>query len=153
MRYDLLLTDGDVLDPAAGLKGRMDVAIAGGKIAAVGPGLPRNEARRTISAKGRLVTPGLVDVHAHVFVNAHDMGGRTDHFCRASGVTTLCDAGSTGSANFAGLRHVLDTAVHTRVRAFVNLSAIGITGTSRGGELSHFPYADPAGCARTISEN
>jgi dihydroorotase len=152
MQYDLLLTDGEVLDPAGGLKGRMDVAIAGGKIAAVAPNLPRT-ARRTISAKGRLVTPGLVDVHAHVFVNAHDMGHRTDHFCRASGVTTLCDAGSTGSANFAGLRHVLDTAVHTRVRAFVNLSAIGITGTSRGGELSHFPYADPEGCARTISEN
>ncbi|HXP04878.1 MAG TPA: amidohydrolase/deacetylase family metallohydrolase [Stellaceae bacterium] len=153
MQYDLLLTDGEVLDPAAGLKGRMDVGIAGGKIVAVAPGLPRDQARRTLSAKGRLVTPGLVDIHAHVFVNAHDMGGRTDHFCRQSGVTTLCDAGSTGSANFAGLRHVLDTAVHTRVRAFVNLSAIGITGTSRGGELSHFPYADPEGCARTISEN
>jgi dihydroorotase len=153
MQYDLLLTDGEVLDPAAGLKGRMDVGIAGGKIVAVGPDLPRDAARRTLSAKGRLVTPGLVDIHAHVFVNAHDMGGHTDRFCRASGVTTLCDAGSTGSANFAGLRHVLDTAVHTRVRAFVNLSAIGITGTSRGGELSHFPYADPEGCARTISEN
>jgi len=153
MLYDLLLTDGDVLDPAGGLKGRMDVGIAGGKIVAVAPDLPRNEARRTLSAKGRLVTPGLVDIHAHVFVNAHDMGGHTDRFCRQSGVTTLCDAGSTGSANFAGLRHVLDTAVHTRVRAFVNLSAIGITGTSRGGELSHFPYADPEGCARTISEN
>ena len=153
MLYDLLLTGGDVLDPAAGLKGRMDVGIAGGKIVAVAPNLPQNEARRTLSATGRLVTPGLVDVHAHVFVNAHDMGGHTDRFCRASGVTTLCDAGSTGSANFAGLRHVLDTAVHTRVRAFVNLSAIGITGTSRGGELSHFPYADPEGCARTINEN
>jgi dihydroorotase len=153
MQYDLLLTDGEVLDPTAGLKGRMDVGIAGGKIVAVGADLPRDEARRTLSVKGRLVTPGLVDIHAHVFVNAHDMGGHTDRFCRASGVTTLCDAGSTGSANFAGLRHVLDTAVHTRVRAFVNLSAIGITGTSRGGELSHFPYADPEGCARTISEN
>src|SRR5580693_8316192 len=153
MKYDLLLTDGEVLDPAASLKGRMDVGIAGGKIVEVGANLPHNQARRIISAKGRLVTPGLVDVHAHVFVNAHDMGHRTDHFCRASGVTTLCDAGSTGSANFAGLRHVLDSAVHTRVRAFVNLSAIGITGTSRGGELSHFPYADPEGCARTISEN
>jgi dihydroorotase len=153
MEFDLLLTDGEVLDPAAGLKGRMDVGIAGGKIVAVGADLPRNEARQTISAKGRLVTPGLVDVHAHVFVNAHDMGGHTDHFCRQSGVTTLCDAGSTGSSNFAGLRHVLDTAVHTRVRAFVNLSAIGITGTSRGGELAHFPYADPEGCARTIREN
>lgn len=153
MKYDLLLTGGDVLDPGAGLRGVMDIGIAGGKIVAVAPSLPANEARRTISAKGRLVTPGLVDMHAHVFVNAHDMGGRTDCICQASGVTTLCDAGSAGSANFAGLRHVLDHEVRTRVRAFVNLSAIGITGTSRGGELSHLPYADPEGCARTIIEN
>jgi len=148
-----MLTGGEVLDPAAGLRGIMDIGIAGGKIVAVAPSLPANEARRTISAKGRLVTPGLVDMHAHVFVNAHDMGGRTDCFCQASGVTTLCDAGSAGSATFAGLRHVLDHEVRTRVRALVNLSAIGITGTSRGGELSHLPYADPEGCARTIMEN
>jgi dihydroorotase len=82
------------------------------------------------------------------------MGGHTDHFCRQSGVTTLCDAGSAGSAGFAGLRQVLDHSVHTRVRAFVNLSAIGIIGGARGtGELHHFPYADPEGCARTITEN
>jgi dihydroorotase len=153
MKYDLLLTGGEVMDPAANLRGVMDIGIAGGKIVAVAPSLPANEALCTISAKGRLVTPGLVDIHAHVFVNAHDMGGHTDQHCRCSGVTTLCDAGSTGSANFAGLRHVLDHEVRTRVRAFVNLSAIGITGTSRGGELSHFPYADPEGCARTITEN
>ena len=153
MRYDLLLTGGEVIDPAAGLSGVMDVGIAAGKIVAVAPNLQASEARRTISAKGMLVTPGLVDIHAHVFVNAHDMGGHTDHICQASGVTTLCDAGSAGSSNFAGLRHVLDHEVRTRGRAFVNLSAIGITGTSRGGELSHFPYADPEGCARTISEN
>jgi len=153
MQYDLLIAGGEVLDPAAGLRGLMDVGIAGGKIAAVGPSLRPEEARRTVSAKGRLVTPGLIDIHAHVFVNAHDMGHHTDGFCKASGVTTLCDAGSTGSATFAGLRQVLDAAVRTRVRAFVNLSAIGIVGTSRGGELSHFPYADPEGCARTITEN
>src|ERR1700690_2684131 len=153
MQYDLLLTDGEVLDPAAGLKGRMDVGIAGGKIVAVAANLPRNEARRTISVKDRLVTPGLVDIHAHVFVNAHDMGGCTDQPCRASGGTTLCAGVGAGSSNFAGLRPVLDCEVRPRVRAFVNLSAIGITGTSRGGELSHFPYADPEGCARTITEN
>lgn len=153
MKYDLLLTGGEVLDPGANLRGVMDVGIAGGKIAAVAPSLPANEARKSISVTGRLVTPGLVDMHAHVFVNAHDMGGHTDRFCRCSGVTTLCDAGSAGSSNFAGLRHILDTAVRTRVRALVNLSAIGITGTSRGGELSHLPYADPEGCARTIIEN
>ena len=153
MQYDLLLTGGEVIDPGAGLRGVMDVAISGGKIVAVAPSLPTNQALRTISAKGRLVMPGLVDMHAHVLVNGHDMGSHTDHYCRASGVTTLCDAGSTGSSNFAGLRSVLDHHVRTRVRAFVNLSAIGITGTSRGGELSHFPYADPEGCARTITEN
>src|SRR5580698_7499023 len=153
MKYDLLLTGGEVMDPGAGLRGVMDVGIAGGKIVEVAPTLPANEALRTISVKDRLVTPGLVDIHAHVFVNAHDMGGCTDELCRASGVTTLCDAGSAGSSNFAGLRHILDTAVRTRVRALVNLSAIGITGTSRGGELAHLPYADPEGCARTIMEN
>jgi len=152
MKYDLLIQHGEVVDPGAGLKGQLDVGISGGKIVDVGPSLNRAEARRTISAKGRLVTPGLVDIHAHVFVNAHDMGGHTDQFCRASGVTTLCDAGSTGSATFAGLRHVIDHEVRTRIRAFVNLSAIGIVGTSRGGELSHFPYADPEG-SRTIAEN
>jgi len=153
MQYDLLVTGGEVIDPSGGLHGVMDVGIAGGKIIAVAPSLPANQARKSVSAKGRLVMPGLVDIHAHVLVNGHDMGMHTDHYCRASGVTTLCDAGSTGSANFAALRGVLDHHVRTRVRAFVNLSAIGITATSRGGELSHFPYADPEGCARTIVEN
>jgi len=153
MKYDLLIQHGEVIDRAAGLKGQLDVGISGGKIVEVGPSLAADEARRTISAKGLLVTPGLIDIHAHVFVNAHDMGGHTDHFCRSTGVTTLCDAGSTGSATFPGLRHVIDHEVRTRIRAFVNLSAIGIVGTSRGGELSHFPYADPEGCARTIEEN
>ena len=153
MKYDLLIQDGDVLDPAAGLKGRLDVAVSGGKIAAIAPSLPASEARRAISARGFYVTPGLIDIHAHIFVNAHDMGRHTDHFCQASGVTTLCDAGSTGSATFAGLRQIIDGHIRTRTRAFVNLSAIGIVGTARGGELSHFPYADPEGCARTIAEN
>jgi dihydroorotase len=154
MKYDLLVQGGEVIDPAAGLSGLMDVGVAGGKIVEVGPNLPADDARQTLSAKGRLVTPGLVDIHAHVLVNAHDMGPHTDHFCTRSGVTTLCDAGSTGSAGFAGLRQVLDHSVRTRVRAFVNLSAIGIIGGARGtGELHHFPYADPEGCARTIVEN
>ena len=78
MKYDLLLTGGDVLDPAGGLRGLMDIGIAGGKISAVAPSLPAADARRTISAKGRLVTPGLVDIHAHIFVNAADTVGHTE---------------------------------------------------------------------------
>ena len=153
MKYDLLISGGEVVDPGGGLHGLMDVGIFAGKIVEVGPGLRSEEASRTISAKGLLVTPGLVDVHAHVFVNSSDMGENTDRFCNSGGVTTVCDAGSAGSATFAGLRHMLDRGVRTRARAFVNLSAIGIVGTSRCGELAHFPYADPEGCARTIAEN
>jgi len=153
MKYDLLIRGGAVVDPAGGLRGLMDVGIAAGKIVEVAPGLPEAEARKVISAKDRLVTPGLVDVHAHIFVNSSDMGEHTDRLCNAGGVTTVCDAGSAGSANFAGLRFVVDSAVRTRARAFVNLSAIGIAGTARSGELAHFPYADPEGCAQTIAEN
>jgi dihydroorotase len=78
------------------------------------------------------------------------MGEHTDRLCNSSGVTTVCDAGSAGSANFAGLRFVVDKAVRTRTRPFVNLSAIGIVGTARSGELAHFPYADPEGCAQRL---
>ena len=64
-------------DPAGGLRGLMDIGIAGGKISAVAPSLPAADARH-ISAKGRLVTPGLVDIHAHIFVNASDTVGHTE---------------------------------------------------------------------------
>ena len=153
MKYDLLITGGEVIDTGAGLRGIMDVAIAGGRIVAVGPSLNGNEAKRTISAKGMLVMPGLVDIHAHVLVNGHDMGIHTDDCCSGSGVTTLCDAGSTGSSNFAALRGMLEGPVRTNVRAFVNLSAIGVTGIKHAGELAHLPYADPEGCAQTIKDN
>ena len=99
MKYDLLIQHGDVVDPGGGLKGLLDVGVSGGKIVEIGPALAAGEAHRTINARGLLVTPGLIDIHAHIFVNAHDMGGHTDQFCRASGVTTLCDAGSTALAS------------------------------------------------------
>ena len=116
MKFDLVVAGGEVLDPGAGLRGVMDIGIVGGKIAAVAPSLSSADAVRTVSAKGYYVFPGLVDIHAHVLINAHDMGIHTDSCLRATGVTTLCDAGSTGSSNFAGLRNVLDHHVHTRVR-------------------------------------
>ena len=118
------------------------------------PSLPANEARRTISAKGRLVTPGLVDIHAHVFRQRarhgrphrlHLPAQRRHHVVRRR------------QRRFVKLRRPAASCSIMRCARgfarFVNLSAIGITGTSRGGELSHLPYADPEGCARTIIEN
>ena len=98
MKYDLLISDGEVINPVSGLRDRMDVGIGGGRIVEVAASLRSEDARKNISAKGRLVTPGLVDVHAHVFVNCSDMGENTDRLCNSSGVTTVCDAGSAGSA-------------------------------------------------------
>lgn len=153
MTFDILISGGEVLDPGGGLEGRLDIGIKRDRIAAVAADLPRSEARKVIDAKGKIVTPGLVDVHAHIFEESWNMGVDTDRFCQAGGVTTICDAGSMGSANFAGLRHFVEHHVRTRAKAFVNLSAIGIVATKRGGELSHAAYADPEGCAATIIEN
>jgi predicted amidohydrolase len=92
MTYDLLISDGEVIDPGSRHRGRMDVGIGGGKIVEVAASLRSEDARKTISAQGRLVTPGLVAVHAHVFANCSDMRENTDRLCKSSGVTTMCDA-------------------------------------------------------------
>ena len=152
MKYDLLLTGGDVLDPAAGCAALWISALRAARssrsrLIAGQRSAPDDQRQRQAgdARPRRHACPCLCQCARH--------GQPYRPFCRASGVTTLCDAGSAGSATFRGLRHVLDHEVRTRIRALVNLSAIGITGTSRGGELSHLPYADPEGCARTIIEN
>ena len=67
MTYDLLIQGGEVLDPGQGLRGRLDVAVRGGEIAAIGPDLQAEAAREVIDARGKLVTPGLIDLHTHVY--------------------------------------------------------------------------------------
>jgi len=152
MLYDLVLKGGEVIDPGWPLHQRADVAISKGKIAAVAPNIPATEAIRTIDVTGKIVCPGLIDIHAHTFINAHDMGPQTDQRCSASGVTTLVDAGSSGSATFPGLRHYVAERSQVRLRCFVHLSALGLIHLQVG-ELMNMDYADPEGCARTIREN
>src|SRR5215469_10495005 len=151
MKYDLLIRGGDVIDPGGSLRGRMDVAIAGGKIVEVAPSLPETDARKAISAKDRLVIPGLVDVHAHIFVNCSDMGEHTDRLCNSSGVTTVCDAGSAGSANFAGLRFVVDKAVRTRTRLLSIFRRSGLSAPPAAASWHTSPT--PTRSAQTIAEN
>lgn len=152
MPYDLILKGGEVIDPGWPFRGKADVAISKGKIAAVRPGIAETEAARTIDVSGRIVCPGLIDLHAHAFINAHDMGPETDQRCSASGVTTLVDAGSSGSATFPGLRQYVANSCQVRLRCFIHLSALGLIHLQVG-ELMHLAYADPEGCARTIQNN
>ncbi len=104
MACDLLCKGGEVIDPGWPFRGRADMAIHHGRIAAVEPDIAESEAVRVRDVIGGLVCPSLIDLHAHVFVNAHVMGSETDHRCAASGVMTILDAGSAGSATFPGLR-------------------------------------------------
>jgi dihydroorotase len=127
-RYDLLLEGGRVIDPKNNIDRVMDVAVSGGKIAQVAASIPPSEARQRVDVKGLYVTPGLVDIHAHVYIwpDLKGEGVQPDAFSFRSGVTTMVDAGSTGWKSFPDFRaRVIDRA-KTRVLAFLNIAGAGM---------------------------
>ena len=106
--YDLLLKGGTVLDPAQDMRGALDVAVQDGKIAGVAANIPASEARRVIHVPGKTVTPGLIDLHTHVFDGVAANGVHPDIAGVHAGVTTVVDAGSSGCATFSAFpRHIL----------------------------------------------
>ena len=106
--YDLLLKGGSVIDPAQDARGALDVAVQDGKIAQVAANIPASEARRVIHVPGKTVTPGLIDLHTHVFDGVAANGVHPDIAGVHAGVTTVVDAGSSGCATFSAFpRHIL----------------------------------------------
>ncbi|MDQ7907520.1 amidohydrolase family protein [Phytohabitans sp. ZYX-F-186] len=130
MTYDLLLVNGHVLDPGQGIDDRLDIAIAGGRIAAVEREIPPGQARQVLDLGGteRYVVPGLIDVHTHVAYGATTSGVgmeccEPDFIGVESGVTTVLDAGSVGVANVGVLAaHVVDRA-RTRIICYLNVGS------------------------------
>src|SRR5215217_4140803 len=115
--YDLVVRGGRVIDPAQGLDAVLDVAISGHRIAAVGPDLAAGGAREVVEAAGLLVTPGMVDLHTHVFWGVPPLGVEPDPHCLARGVTTAVDAGSAGAATFPAFRRYIIDVSATRIVA------------------------------------
>ena len=152
MRFDLVLKNGRLIDPAAGVDGPRDVAFASGRVAAVDAALPPDSAREVVDLGGAFVAPGLIDLHAHAFIAGHDLGVQTDAVCASTGVTTLCDAGSTGAANLTGLREYVMARADTRVLAFLHISAIGLTHLGVG-EHCLLDYSDPDLAAAVAREH
>src|SRR6266702_2141733 len=124
--YDLLLKGGDVVDPSSGLNGPSDVAVQAGAIARIAPNIPSVEAARTIDVTGKVVAPGLIDVHAHVFEGVNRTGVNPDLAGVYAGVTTIVDAGSSGSATFGAFpRHIIPSC-QTEIIPFLHICQTGL---------------------------
>jgi dihydroorotase len=149
--YDLLLAGGRVIDPASRREATADLAIAGGRIAAVGQALPRGKSREVIDVSGRLVLPGFIDSHAHVFEHmAGRFGLNADSVGVHSGVPTVIDLGGPSHMSVAGFRHYVVERAATRIFSFVSIYAAG------DGHLSPEMYGagiDVDLCIRCIEEN
>ena len=124
--YDLLLKGGTVIDPSQGLQGVHDIAVQDGKIASIAPGIPVEEATRVINMPGKTVTPGLIDLHAHVFSGVISNGVHPDLGGVRSGVTTLVDAGSSGCATFGGFPNHIIPNCHTEIIPFMHICQTGL---------------------------
>ena len=133
-RYDLVLKGGHVIDAKNNINAVRDVAVSGNRIAAVAENISAADARRTIDVSGLYVTPGLVDMHTHVFagsMNREYTGEncvRPDGFAFRSGVTTVVDAGSSGWRNFGEFRDEIINKSKTRVLAMLNIVGSGMGG-------------------------
>lgn len=149
--YDLVIAGGRVLDPGAGIDRRTDVGVKDGKVAALGD-LSDAAAGERVDAVGRIVAPGLVDLHAHVYWGV-GRGVDVDQDCLPRGVTTVADAGSSGSLNFPGFKRYIVEPARTRVINFLHLSYIGLVGGTPMGELIKEEWADPEGTLETIKAN
>ncbi len=128
--HDLILTNGRVIDPGQNLDSVLDIAFADGRIAGIGAEL--GPARETRDVTGKIVAPGLIDLHTHVYWGGTSLGVDPDAYAKPSGITTLIDAGSAGPGNIAGFRkHVIEPA-EVRILPFLNISFAGIFGWAPG---------------------
>ncbi len=153
--YDLLLKGGRVIDPEQGLDATLDVAFEAGKVAAFGANLG-TEARAVRHVAGRIVTPGLIDMHSHVYWGATSLGVDAETIAKRSGTTTFVDAGSAGAGTFAGLRKFIVEPAAPRILAYLNISFAGIFGFSKTvmvGECEDLRLLDSRECLAVAEKN
>ncbi len=150
--YDLLIKGGEVLDPSQGLRARRDVAIRNALVEAVAADIPRERATLVIDATGKLVCPGLVDLHAHVYPEVSAIGLPADELVPWTATTTYVSAGDAGANTFSLFRHAVAARARTRLLGFVHISSIGLAGFPVN-EMLNIDYAAVEAAAKTAAEN
>ncbi len=152
--HDLILKGGRVIDPSQKHDGVIDVAFTGGKVSGFGKDLKGAKEIREVS--GHIVTPGLIDMHTHVYWGGTSLGIDADEFCRVSGVTTSVDTGSAGPGNWPGFRkHVIEKG-EARILAYLHVSHAGIYGFDKRvmvGESRDMALMNPIACAEVADAN
>ena len=123
--YDLLIAGGRVIDPGQNLSAVRDVAILHGRVARIAENIPHTQARSVFDATDKIVTPGLIDLHSHVYEHGTPLGVNSDRVGIEAGVTTIVDCGTAGAAMFPGFRKFVIEGARTRIYALLNISTAG----------------------------
>jgi dihydroorotase len=156
MAYDLVLQNGRVIDPSQGIDDVLDVGFTDGKVAAIGDRIAPGKGAETRDLSGKIVAPGFIDLHTHVYWGGTSLGIDAGEMARKSGVTTFVDAGSAGPGNFLGFRkHVIEPS-EPRILAYLHISFAGIFGFSKRvmvGESSDLRLMSPADAVSVANAN
>ena len=153
--YDLVLTGGNLLDPAQGINNeRRDVAFKDGKVAAVADNISPDQGTQSIDVAGKLITPGLIDLHGHFYHGGSGSAVHADQTCLSSGTTTGVDAGSAGFLNYGAMRDYVFPAHRTRLIAFLHIGGVGLAANGAlGGGLHDMRIIDVARTVQAIRDN
>ncbi|TMH40550.1 MAG: amidohydrolase [Betaproteobacteria bacterium] len=151
-KFDLLIKGGEVFDPSQSLRAKRDIGMRFGKIEALEADIPATRALRVLDASGKVVVPGLVDLHSHVYPYGSALGIPADELVPYQGSTTMVSAGDAGANNFAAFRRYVQAQTRTRLYAFVHIANIGLAGFPEP-ELFHLGFAHPEECGKTVAEN
>lgn len=151
-KFDLIIRNANALDAGSGLSGKRDIGIRYGLIEAIEPTIAPERAQRVMDAGGKLVTPGLIDLHCHTYPYGSAIGIPADELVAHQCTTTVVSAGDAGANNFAAYRRFIVPASRTRQFAFVHIAVAGLAGFPVP-ELFNIDYAQPEAAARAVAEN
>jgi len=151
-KFDLVITGGEVLDPSQSLRAKRDVGIRWGVVEAVQESIPAERALKSIDATGKLVLPGLVDLHCHVYPYGSAIGIPADELVPFQGTTTVVSAGDAGVNNLAAMRRFIVAQTRVRMYAFVHIANNGLSGFPIA-ELYNIDNAQVEACAMALAEN